>query len=94
MSRRRLYHWQNDRYATRPCLPVLYIEAAWVRSNTFCACLEGAHTIEKTIGTLMTVVVSFMHRIGLVVDIKILSCKHRAAEIARRRREIFTLLVY
>ena len=65
-----------------------------VRSNTFCACLEGAHTIEKTIGTLMTVVVSFMHRIGLVVDIKILSCKHRAAEIARRRREIFTLLVY
>ena len=31
-----------------------------------------------------------------VVYIKILtgSCKHRAAEIARRRRGIFTLLVY
>ena len=28
------------------------IEAAWAQSNTFCACLEGAYTIDKTIDTL------------------------------------------
>ena len=75
-------------------MPASFIHRSRVGAiKTFCACLEGAHTIEKTIGTLMTVVVSFMHRIGLVVDIKILSCKHRAAEIARRRRDFPPLLV-
>ena len=63
MSRRRLFNSQNDRHATRPCVPVLCIEAVWVWLNTLCACLEGAHTIVKTIDTLMTAPVSFVHRI-------------------------------
>ena len=49
MSRWCLYYWQNDRYGGVACLSVLCIEAAWTRSNTFCACLEGAYTIDKTI---------------------------------------------
>ena len=53
MFRRYLYYWQNDRYATQPCLPVLCIEAAWARSTTFCVWLEGAYTIDKTIDTLV-----------------------------------------
>ena len=32
---------------------VLCIEAAWARSHAFCACLEGAYTIEKTLDTFM-----------------------------------------
>ena len=37
------------------------IQSAWAQSNTFCACLEGAYVIDKTINTRHDRVSSFMH---------------------------------
>ena len=37
------------------------IQSAWAQSNTFCACLEGAYIIAKTINVLHDRVSSLMH---------------------------------
>ena len=56
--------WQNS------------IQSAWAQSNTFCACLEGAYIIDKTINALHDRASSFMHR-SRVGAVKYLLCMSR-----------------
>ena len=67
--------WQNS------------IQSAWAQSNTFCACLEGAYIIQKTINTLHDSASSFIH--ATRVAVKYLFVFKRFQTINTRKHTVF-----